>query len=119
MESQNAVPKWFFVCFQVKEDESPTLEAVKSIQDTTVLLHKTKEIYKQRCAELEKLKRDNASSKDLEKAESKFRKAQDDYKSLVDKYCLGIVQKLRGPYFEPLKQTSSISLSYLVFFVEI
>jgi len=73
---------------QVKEDESPTLDAVKSIQDTTVLLHKTKGIYKQRCAELEKLKRDNASSKDLEKAESKFRKAQDDYKSLVDKYCL-------------------------------
>jgi len=73
---------------QVKEDESPTLDAVKSIQETTVLLHKAKEIYKQKCAELEKLKRDNASTKDLEKAESKFRKAQDDYKSLVDKYCL-------------------------------
>ena len=40
------------------------------------MLHKAKEIYKQRCAEMEKLKRDNASSKDLEKAESKFRKAQ-------------------------------------------
>ena len=61
---------------------------MKSIQETTIMLHKTKEIYKQRCAELEKLKRDNASIKDLEKAESKFRKAQDDYKSLVDKYCL-------------------------------
>ena len=36
---------------------------------------------------MEKLKRDNASTKDLEKAESKFRKAHDDYKSLVDKYC--------------------------------
>ena len=65
---------YFF--FQVKEDESPTLDAVKSIQETTVMLHKAKEIYKQRCAEMEKLKRDNASSKDLEKAESKFRKAQ-------------------------------------------
>ena len=43
-------------------------------------------MYKQRCLELEKLKRDNASVKELEKAESKFRKAQDDYKSLVDKY---------------------------------
>ena len=69
----------FQICvyiFQVKEDESPTLDAVKSIQETTVMLHKAKEIYKQRCAEMEKLKRDNASSKDLEKAESKFRKAQ-------------------------------------------
>ena len=73
---------------QIKEDESPTLEAVKAIQDTTVLLHKAKEIYKQKCAEVEKLKRENASTKDLEKAESKFRKAQDDYKTLVDKYCV-------------------------------
>ena len=73
---------------QIKEDESPTLEAVKSIQDTTVLLSKAKEMYKQRCAEVEKVKRDTyASNKDLEKAESKLRKAQDDYKSLVDKYC--------------------------------
>jgi len=71
----------------IKDEESPTLDAVKTIQDTTVALHKAKDIYKQRCAEVEKLKRDNASTKDLEKAESKFRKAQDDYKSLVDKYC--------------------------------
>ena len=71
----------------IKDEESPTLEAVKTIQDTTVALHKAKDIYKQRCAEVEKLKRDNASTKDLEKAESKFRKAHDDYKSLVDKYC--------------------------------
>jgi hypothetical protein len=71
----------------VKDDVSPTLEAVKTIQDTTVLLHKAKETYKQRCLEVEKLKRDGASTKDLEKAEAKFRKAQDDYKSLVDKYC--------------------------------
>lgn len=42
----------------------------------TVALQKTKEIYKQRCLELEKLKRDNASAKELEKSEAKFRKAQ-------------------------------------------
>lgn len=71
---------------QVKDEESGTLDSVKSIQDTTNLLQKAKELYKQRCLELEKLKRDNASVKELEKAESKFRKAQDDYKSLVDKY---------------------------------
>ena len=70
----------------IKDEESPTLDAVKSIQDTTALLQKAKEVYKQRCLEVEKMKRDNASVKDLEKAESKFRKAQDDYKGLVDKY---------------------------------
>ena len=41
-----------------------------------MLLQKTKEIYKQRCLELEKVKRDNGSSKELEKSEAKFRKAQ-------------------------------------------
>ncbi len=73
---------------KVKEDEAATLEAVKNIQDTTALLQKSKEAYKQRCLEVERMKRDNTSAKELEKSEAKFRKAQEDYKSLVDKYCL-------------------------------
>ena len=40
----------------------------------------------QRGLELEKLKKDNASQKELEKSEVKFKKAQDDYRNLVDKY---------------------------------
>ncbi len=47
-----------------------------NFQDMTVSLQKTKETYKQRCLEMEKLKRDNASTKELEKSEAKFRKAQ-------------------------------------------
>ncbi len=47
-----------------------------NLQDMTVSLQKTKETYKQRCLEMEKLKRDNASTKELEKSEAKFRKAQ-------------------------------------------
>jgi len=35
---------------------------------------------------LDKLRKDNASAKDIEKAEIKLKKAQDDYKVLVDKY---------------------------------
>lgn len=42
----------------------------------------------QKSLELEKLKKDNASQKELEKAEIKFKKAQDDYKTLVDKYMI-------------------------------
>ena len=68
-------------------------------------LGKTKEFYKAKSAELEKLKRESPSPKELEKAETKFRKAQvsykigmasildltfkfhqDDYKALCDKY---------------------------------
>lgn len=73
---------------KVKDEESTTLEAVKNIQETTALLQKSKESYKQRCLEVEKLKRDNVSVKELEKSEAKFRKAQEEYKALVDKYCL-------------------------------
>lgn len=72
---------------KVKEDEASTLEAVKVIQDTTALLQKSKELYKQRCLEVEKFRRDGASSKELEKSEAKFRRAQEEYKALVDKYC--------------------------------
>ena len=37
---------------------------------------KTKEFYKAKSSELEKLKRESPSPKELEKAETKFRKAQ-------------------------------------------
>lgn len=49
-------------------------------------LQKAKDIYIQKSGELDKLKKDNASSKDIEKAELKLKKSQDDYKVLVDKY---------------------------------
>ena len=70
----------------IKDEESPTSEVVKSLQEITVNLQKSKELYKVRGAELEKLKRDSPSPKELEKAETKFRKSQEDYKALCDKY---------------------------------
>ncbi|XP_050446226.1 F-BAR domain only protein 2 isoform X9 [Cataglyphis hispanica] len=72
----------------VKEEESSTLEVVQSIQNITVTLHKAKDMCLQKGLELEKLKKDNASQRELEKAEVKFKKAQDDYKALVDKYTI-------------------------------
>ncbi|XP_076751486.1 F-BAR domain only protein 2 isoform X10 [Xylocopa sonorina] len=70
----------------VKEEESSTMEVVQSIQSITVTLHKAKDMRMQKGLELEKLRKDNASQKELEKAEIKFKKAQDDYKTLVNKY---------------------------------
>ncbi|CAL4062770.1 unnamed protein product, partial [Meganyctiphanes norvegica] len=70
----------------VKDEESQTEEIVKSIQNTEGLAHKAKETYSQRCQDLEKVKRDGASPKDIEKAEAKLRKAHDEYKTLVEKY---------------------------------
>lgn len=62
------------------------MDAVQVIQSTTLALQKAKDIYLQKGGELDKLKKDNASAKDIEKAEIKLKKAQDDYKVLIDKY---------------------------------
>jgi hypothetical protein len=70
----------------IKEEESGTLEVVQAIQATTLTLQKAKDNYTQKGLEYDKLKKENASSKDLEKAEVKFKKAQEDYKNLVEKY---------------------------------
>ncbi|XP_052774928.1 F-BAR domain only protein 2-like isoform X2 [Mya arenaria] len=70
----------------MKEGEASTLEVVQSIQNTTTALHKAKEIYHTRCLELERLKRESASPKDIEKSETKYKKAKEEYKNLVDKY---------------------------------
>merc|ERR1719431_982823 len=70
----------------IKDEESPTSDVVKSLQETTIMLHKSKEFYKAKTSELEKLKRENPTPKELEKAETKFRKAQEEYKTLCDKY---------------------------------
>jgi rubrerythrin len=72
--------------FQVKEEESGTLEVVQAIQSTTLTLQKAKDAYTQKGLEFDKLKKENASAKDLEKAEAKLKKAQEDYKNLIEKY---------------------------------
>lgn len=70
----------------VKEEESGTLEAVQSMQSSTVAVQKSKDLYNSKIMELEKLKKDNGSTKELEKAETKLKKQQDDYKALLEKH---------------------------------
>ncbi|KAK9723186.1 Fes/CIP4, and EFC/F-BAR homology domain [Popillia japonica] len=72
----------------VKEDESGTSEAVQSIQSITLMVQKSKDLYTQRGIEVEKLKKDNSSPKEIEKAEIKWKKSQEDYKVFVEKYGL-------------------------------
>lgn len=59
---------------------------VQSIQSTTLTLQKAKDLYVQKSLELEKIKRDNGSVKEIEKSETKLKKSHDDYKALVEKY---------------------------------
>ncbi|KAF5272837.1 hypothetical protein FQR65_LT00433 [Abscondita terminalis] len=70
----------------VKEDESGTLEAVQIIQSTTLMVQKAKDAYIQKGLEVEKLKKENNSPKEIEKAEVKLKKAQEDYRTYVEKY---------------------------------
>lgn len=71
---------------QCKEEESGTSDVVQSIQQTTVSMQKAKEAFNARSIECEKLRRENASSKEIEKAEVKCKKACEEYKLYIDKY---------------------------------
>ncbi|XP_065721546.2 F-BAR domain only protein 2 isoform X3 [Drosophila suzukii] len=70
----------------VKEEESQTLECVQAIQTSTVAVQKLRDLYASKVQELEKLRKDNGSHKDAEKLESKLKKLQEEYKTLLDKH---------------------------------
>merc|ERR1711874_90502 len=79
----------------------------------------SKDFYKAKGVEVEKLKRETASPKDLEKAETKFRKAQDDYKNLVDKYSSvrEDFEKKMTSSCKHFQQTETLHLTQMVDFV--
>lgn len=50
------------------------------------MVQKAKDAYTQRGLEVEKLRKENTSPKEIEKAEAKLKKAQEDYRAYVEKY---------------------------------
>lgn len=70
----------------VKEEESQTQEAVHAMKDSSTALQKAKDIYQSKLQETEKLKKDNASAKDIEKAENKLKKVKEEYRILIEKH---------------------------------
>lgn len=70
----------------VKDEEAGTLEAVQAMQSSTLAVQKSKDLYANRLADVEKVKKDSGSAKDVEKAETKLRKLSDDYKALWEKH---------------------------------
>jgi len=72
----------------VKETESTTEECVRNMKSTLIAVHRAKDNYKQRILELERLKRENGSHKDVEKSEVRFKKAKEEYKMFVEKYAI-------------------------------
>ncbi|KAM3939563.1 F-BAR domain only protein 2 isoform 1-T1 [Leptodactylus fuscus] len=71
---------------KTKEEVSGTLEAVQNIQSITQSLQKAKELYNIKCVEHERLKKEGAATKEIEKAAIKSKKATESYKTCVEKY---------------------------------
>lgn len=61
---------WFWQpcdIWQTKEDVSGTLEAVQNIQSITQALQKSKENYNAKCVEHERLKKEGATQREVDK----------------------------------------------------
>ncbi|XP_024219854.2 F-BAR domain only protein 2-like [Halyomorpha halys] len=69
----------------VKEEEGGTLEVVQAIQSTSLTLQKARDSFTQKGLELDKLKKESTSPRELEKAEQKLKKGQEEDKVLVEK----------------------------------
>ncbi|XP_051875108.1 F-BAR domain only protein 2 isoform X5 [Pristis pectinata] len=73
---------------KTKEEVASTLDAVQNIQSITQTLQKSKEIYSAKCLEYERLKKEGATQKEIEKAIVKSKKATETYKLYVEKYAV-------------------------------
>ncbi|XP_070800901.1 LOW QUALITY PROTEIN: F-BAR domain only protein 1-like [Pituophis catenifer annectens] len=69
-----------------KDEVAGTLEAVQQLQGAAQHLPKAKEAFHSRCQELERLRREGAGQKEMDKAELKSRKAVDALRRTVEKY---------------------------------
>ncbi|XP_070706145.1 F-BAR domain only protein 2-like isoform X3 [Pempheris klunzingeri] len=73
---------------KTKEEVASTLEAVQNIQTTSQALQKSKEIYNAKTVEQERLRKEGATQRDVDKAGVKAKKATETYKSYVEKYAI-------------------------------
>ncbi|XP_041093125.1 F-BAR domain only protein 2-like isoform X4 [Polyodon spathula] len=73
---------------KTKEEVASTLEAVQNIQSITQTLQKSKENYNAKSVEQERLKKEGATQKEVEKAGLKTKKATESYRSYVEKYAV-------------------------------
>ncbi|KYO48605.1 F-BAR domain only protein 2 isoform A [Alligator mississippiensis] len=71
---------------KTKEEVSGTLEAVQNILSITQALQKSKESYNAKCVEQERLKKEGATQREIDKASVKSKKATETYKLYVEKY---------------------------------
>ncbi|XP_057211948.1 F-BAR domain only protein 1 isoform X1 [Triplophysa rosa] len=71
---------------KTKEEVIGTLEAVQCVQVQNAHLQKTREGYHSKCVELERLRKEGAPQKELEKAELKSKKAAESFAGSIKKF---------------------------------
>ncbi|KAK2495221.1 hypothetical protein MC885_021610 [Smutsia gigantea] len=69
-----------------KEEAVGTVDAVQVLAGVSQLLPKSRENYLSRCMDQERLRKESASQKELDKAETKTKKAAESLRRLVEKY---------------------------------
>uniref|UniRef100_G1TMD2 F-BAR domain only protein 2 n=3 Tax=Oryctolagus cuniculus TaxID=9986 RepID=G1TMD2_RABIT len=104
---------------KTKEEVAGTLEAVQTIQSITQALQKSKENYNAKCVEQERLKKEGATQREIEKAAVKSRKATDTYKLYVEKYALAktdFEQKMTetAQKFQDIEETHLIHIKEII-----
>lgn len=91
----------------VKDEEAVTIEAVQLYQNSKIMVSKTKAVYCQRYLDLEKCQKENASVKDIEKAEIKMKKAHEEYKHWIEKY-----QAYTEDYMKKMTEACKVNTAY-------
>uniref|UniRef100_A0A8C4ITL5 FCH and mu domain containing endocytic adaptor 1 n=1 Tax=Dicentrarchus labrax TaxID=13489 RepID=A0A8C4ITL5_DICLA len=71
---------------KTKEEMVGTVEAVQAVQVQSGHLQKSKEGYHAKCLELDRLRKEGAPQKELEKAELKSKKAAESFALCIEKY---------------------------------
>ncbi|EHB03317.1 FCH domain only protein 2 [Heterocephalus glaber] len=104
---------------KTKEEVAGTLEAVQTIQSITQSLQKSKENYNSKCVEQERLKKEGATQREIEKAAVKSKKATDTYKLYVEKYALAkadFEQKMTetAQKFQDIEETHLIHIKEII-----
>ncbi|XP_012577221.1 PREDICTED: F-BAR domain only protein 2 [Condylura cristata] len=104
---------------KTKEEVAGTLEAVQTIQSITQALQKSKENYNAKCVEQERLKKEGATQREVDKAAVKSKKATDTYKLYVEKYALAkadFEQKMTetAQKFQDIEETHLIHIKEII-----
>ncbi|XP_051979046.1 F-BAR domain only protein 2 isoform X1 [Xyrauchen texanus] len=107
---------------KTKEEVASTLEAVQNIQSVSQALQKSKENYTNKSLEQERMRKEGAAQRDLDKAGLKVKKATETYKTYVEKYATAktefeqrmteTAQKFQGVEEEHILRMQEIIHSY-------